>query len=360
MTTVSGTFTATGVSSNLRLTAAGENVAISISNTWVGTVRLERALTPDLTAWEVVRYWTSNPAVRPSYITRSKNETLRLRAFAYTSGTVTYSFSDGAKVIQVFEDNEGNELFRVTQAGIVFAGDLTVEGAVVAEATLQVDGASTLTGAVAAGNTLGVTGTITAEGALQANTTLGVVGVASFTDVGAAIPNTQNAGTSAATSVKEYGDGFNHVTVLTATALATPAIIEGGKDATGDLIYTFPAGAIILEAAYMSVALLLDGTDQDAIVADVGLGATIATGSIASLKKDAAFENILAGQGILCDGVAAVTTAKEATHGGPMYIASGDDHTVHLNLAATWASQSDGDGTGAYTGTICLIWKFLE
>ncbi len=172
--------------------------------------------------------------------------------------------------------------------------------------------------------------------------------------------NETNKGTSAATSVKEYGDGFNHVTVLTCTALAIPAITEGGADAQGDLIYSFPGGAVILEAAYFSIALELNGTDQDGITADCGLGTTIATGSVATLDGTPGFEDFLSGQAILCDGVAAVVAAKQPTAGGPMFIATGDDHTLHFNIAATWAAQSDGDGIGLYTGTVVLVWKFLE
>ena len=170
-----------------------------------------------------------------------------------------------------------------------------------------------------------------------------------------------NIGTNAATSVKEYGDGFNHITVLTATALAVPAITEGAATAVGDLIYTFPAGAIILEAVYMNIAVNLDGTDQDAITADLGIGSTIATGAVGLLDTTRGFEDMLSGQSVLCDGAAAVVFAKQSSAGGPMFIASGDDHTVHVNYAnAAWAAQSDGDGTGTYTGVVILIWKFLE
>lgn len=172
-----------------------------------------------------------------------------------------------------------------------------------------------------------------------------------------------NTGTSTATSVVEYGDSLSHTTVLTATALALPAITEGANTAVGDLVYTFPAGAIVLEWSYLNLSLNLDGTDQDAITAEIGLGTTIATGAVARLASTPGFEDILAPRDVLCDGVAQVVQAKVPTNGGPMFIASGDDHTVHVNMAngaAVWAAQSDGDGTSAYTGTVILHWKFLE
>ncbi len=328
MTTVSTSFTEAGVSAALRLQAIGEDVTIALSGTYVATVQLERALTPDEQAWEAVyppnrgtSWSTANATVSDIYKTQSKNEKLRLRCTAFTSGTVVTTIADGDLVIAELKDTFGNVLRTNTQAGEAVAG------------------------------TSGITGNQTFSSTVDVTGELSV----------ATVTTDANLGTSAATSVKEYGDGFNHITVLTATALAVPAITEGAAEATGDLIYTFPAGAIILDAAYMSIALNLNGTDQDAIVADLGLGTTIGTGAVGLLDTTAGFEDILSGQPVTCNGVSAIVAAKQSTGGGPMFIATGDDHTVHVNYAnSAWAAQSDGDGTGAYTGTVILIWKFLE
>ena len=328
MTTVSTSFTAVGVSTTLRLQAIGEDVTVALSGTYAATVQLERALSSAEDAWGAIYppnrgtpWGTANATVSDVYKTQSQNERLRLRCTSYTSGTVVTTIADGDLIIHELKDRFGNVLRTNTQAGETVAG------------TSDTSGNQTFSG------TVDITGELSV----------------------AAITTDANLGTSAATSVKEYGDGFDHVTVLTATALAVPAITEGAATAVGDLIYTFPAGAIILDSVYMSIAVNLNGTDQDAIVADLGIGTTIATGAVGLLDTTAAFEDMLSGQPVTVNGVAAATTAKQSTAGGPMFIATGDDHTVHVNYAnGAWAAQSDGDGTGVYTGTVVLIWKFLE
>ena len=167
-----------------------------------------------------------------------------------------------------------------------------------------------------------------------------------------------NLGVSAATSVKEYGDGFNHVTVLTATALALPDIADNAAKAVGDLIYTLPAGAIILEAVYANIIVAPAGAENDAVSADVGVGSTIATGAVAVLDGTLGFEDMLTGFAVTTDDATASVSAQQSTAGGPMFVASGDDHTVHVNVAATWLSSAAQ--TCTYTGTVVLIWKFLE
>ena len=328
MTTVSTSFTAVGVSTTLSLQAIGEKVTVALSGTYDATIVLERATSPSEMGW--VRIYppnrgspwvTANATVSDVYVTDRQNEKLRLRCIVFTSGTVVTTLSDGDKVIYELKDKFGNVLRTNTQAGETVAG------------TQDVSGAQTFSGAV------DITGELSTA--------------AQVTDA--------NIGTNAATSVKEYGDGFNHMTVMTLTAMAVSAITEGAAEATGVKIYDFPAGAIILEAVYMSLALNMNGTDQDAINADMGVGSTIGTGAVALLDTTAGFEDMLSGQNVLCNGVAAVVFAKQSTAGGPMFIASGDVRTVHVNYAnSAWAAQSDGDGTGALTGTVILVWKFLE
>ena len=70
------------------------------------------------------------------------------------------------------------------------------------------------------------------------------------------------------------------------------------------------------------------------------------------------FEDILSGQSVLYDDTTNTIAAKQSTAGGPMYIAAVDDHTVHVNTAATWLTSAAQ--TITYTGTVILIWKFLE
>ena len=204
-------------------------------------------------------------------------------------------------------------------------------------------------------------GTVTAaelafiDGALATNA---VASKAAILDTGGDLVTASNVGTSAATSVKEYGDGFHHVTVLTMTGLAFGASEPDNESlAIGDLIYTFPAGAVILEHAYMNVALTQSGTPTTD-TPDVGLGTVIGTGVVTTLDGTATFEDIITGQTAVDVAGTAIVTASLPTVGAPLFIASGDAHTVHVNAADAW--QDITTPGLLYTGVVVLTWKFLE
>ncbi len=206
-------------------------------------------------------------------------------------------------------------------------------------------------------------GTVTAaelaliDGATVANA---VASKAAILDTGGDLVTASNVGTSAATSVKEYGDGFHHVTVLTATSLALPQPTGGTLSARGDLIYTFPAGAIILESAYMNVTVTI-GSATQTDEADIGLGTVIATGAVSVLGGTATFEDIITGQDLAdVDGTDPVPIAAMPSVGAPLFIASGDVHAVHFNVASDWADAEVAAQDLEYSGTVVLIWKFLE
>jgi hypothetical protein len=163
----------------------------------------------------------------------------------------------------------------------------------------------------------------------------------------------------------EYGDGFIHNTRL---ALAvTDAFTTGDNAALGDghLIYTFPAGQIVVHSASLvDIAITSASTEQQNDTPDVGLGTTEATGVIATLDGTPAMENILTGQtwstGKM-NGTAqsAVDMADVATGNGGLVIADGGDHTVYLNIADTWADDLGGDLTADVTGVVHLVWSYM-
>ena len=163
-----------------------------------------------------------------------------------------------------------------------------------------------------------------------------------------------NVGTAAtgATAV-EYGNGRQHQTVITvSTALGA---IAGGADlGLGKLVYTLPAGAIIVNSAYMSMALTAADGNIDADTPDVGLGTVVASGAVAVLSGTATFENILTGQTAAdCSGTATVKT----TGAQILAIETGDAHTVYFNVADGWAAS--GETACLIAGTIVLNWEFM-
>lgn len=164
-----------------------------------------------------------------------------------------------------------------------------------------------------------------------------------------------NLGVAAACcTVKEYGSAYNHTTVLTLTGSSAvlPAIAGGANLAVGKLLYTLPAGAVIVNGSKLNVAITKTQGNITADTPDIGLGTTIASGAVAVLGGTAAFENILTGQTAAdCNATATVKTVDTS-----LVIETADAHGVYLNVADGWAASGD---TGAIlSGTVTLHWQF--
>ena len=169
------------------------------------------------------------------------------------------------------------------------------------------------------------------------------------------IGNSGTAGTG--TTAAEFGDAYTHTTVLTINT-TLPAIAGGANLGVGKLIYTFPAGAMLINASYMSVAITQTQGHITADTPDVGLGTSIAAGVIAVLSANALFENIMTGQTAAdCNGTPTVKTVIP-TASVPLVREVGDTHTVYLNVADGWAAS--GDAAALLTGTVVLQWQFMN
>jgi len=162
-----------------------------------------------------------------------------------------------------------------------------------------------------------------------------------------------NVGTaSTGVTAVEYGNAHAHKTVLTIST-TLPAIAGGADLAVGKLLYTLPAGAIIIKGSYMSVSITQTEAHITADTPDGGLGTTIASGEVATLDGTAAFENIMTGQTFNdCNG-----TAEVATVTTNLAIPAANDHTVYFNVADGWAAS--GDAAAVLAGTVILEWDFL-
>lgn len=169
------------------------------------------------------------------------------------------------------------------------------------------------------------------------------------------LQNRNNVGTPGGTYVlaEERGDRNAHRTILRVQT-TLPAIAGGANLAVGKLLYTFPAGAIIVRAAHMNLAIKQTQGNITADTPDGGLGTTIASGVVAVLGGTAAFENILTGQTFNdCNGTAEVKTVADQV----LVIESAGDHTVYFNVADGWAASGD---TGARLyGTVVLDWSYM-
>lgn len=167
--------------------------------------------------------------------------------------------------------------------------------------------------------------------------------------------NTGTAGTNC--TAVEYGNSHHHVTNLT---LASVAYTIGDNAALADsaLVYTFPAGHIVVHGVYSSVGLSLTTGTPTTDTPEVGLGTTAASGVNATLGAVAATAEDIAGPAVMDDiaGTAEVFGTGAATK--PFEILPAAAHTVYLNIADTWADVDDTAAT--MSGTVNLVWSFVE
>ena len=158
----------------------------------------------------------------------------------------------------------------------------------------------------------------------------------------------------------EYGDGYNHTTVLTLTNVDLGAIGGAGALALGALIYTFPAGAHLHSVTSASIAIQGDAPVQ-ADTPELAIGSLIASGAVATIGAvDPTAEDYTAPLASItdCNGSVneiAMQGAVAGLHTGISFNATGDTKAVNLNVADTWSGAST---TLLATGTVTLQWVF--
>lgn len=152
----------------------------------------------------------------------------------------------------------------------------------------------------------------------------------------------------------EFGNSARRKTVLAANT-TLPSIAGGAALGVGKLAYTLPAGAQIVESAYISMAITQTTGHINADTPVVGLGSVIASGAVSVLSGTATFQDIMTAQTATnCTGTATVATTKTTASPFAFVTAAAGSKAVYFNAAATWASSGD---TGALlVGTIIIEW----
>jgi len=163
--------------------------------------------------------------------------------------------------------------------------------------------------------------------------------------------NVGTAGTNC--TAVEYGDGFNHVTVLTLTAAEFTPTIPADAEGAGMIIYTFPAGVYVGQSCHMDITAGV--MDAAANAADLGVGSLISSGDIATLTT-AAMEDWVTGQTVANVQTFVKEKSTVMTAGANLLFEAGDSHVLHLNVAATWGATV---ATASATGTVTIAWTFL-
>jgi len=120
MATISTSFTAVGSSNVLRAQQENENIVVAISGTYDMTIRLERAVTSDESAWETIKTFnTANQTEAFTHRTNSKGERYRLTVVVDTSGTAVTTLSDEDEVHTVVRDHNGVAIYTIRESGML-------------------------------------------------------------------------------------------------------------------------------------------------------------------------------------------------------------------------------------------------
>lgn len=155
-------------------------------------------------------------------------------------------------------------------------------------------------------------------------------------------------------TAEEWGDGFRHTTVLTVNTVL-PAIAGGASLGVGKLLYVLPAGAQIIQAANMQLAVTQTQGNINANTPVVGLGSVIASGAVAVLSGTATFQDVAVGKAAAnCTGTPTVQTSLATASPFGLVTESGGVKNVHANVAAAWSAS--GDAAAKLTGTVTLQW----
>jgi hypothetical protein len=190
------------------------------------------------------------------------------------------------------------------------------------------------------------------EGSSVANAT---ASVALILDANGSIVTATNVGAAnTGITAYEYGDGINHVTRLTTTALAMPNVPGADAECVGVLLYTFPAtGDIIIKNATYDAFVTIDGAGNNAETPEFALGTVIGTGDFADTSNGGTFEDIMIGTAGTADGSTATELTLEPTAGSNFIQAKGTNK-VHFNIAETWSATSTATSV---TGTFFIEWS---
>jgi hypothetical protein len=185
---------------------------------------------------------------------------------------------------------------------------------------------------------------------------LTIPGAASSTGIGTAANDSTIA-------VVETYNGVDHLTKLTLTAFAVGTGDDNADLAIGALVYTFPAGTIMVENS--SIKGIFDQASHGTITdGECGLGTVVGSTAVDTLGEvGATSENILLGDtGVLSTyvlGTTVVQASGPGVGGLPLTFLSAGVHTCYLNIAATWPNIAAAEAV-TFTGIITLRWRLIS
>ena len=173
------------------------------------------------------------------------------------------------------------------------------------------------------------------------------------------IQSSANVGTpGTGTTAVEYGDGFNHVTVLT-MAGTLPDITGDTNQSVGLLIYTLPAGVCRVKAIHMDVAITQSEGNIDNDTPKVGIGSLIAATAVAVLNGTTEFDDYVVEQEATNANGTKTDKTEDTSPAGLKLIEDGSVKTIFFNAADSWGDAAGGDTGATLSGTVTIEWTFV-
>ncbi len=163
-------------------------------------------------------------------------------------------------------------------------------------------------------------------------------------------------GSSSTTTATETFDGSLYTTVLDVTAFPIMATIgDNASLAGGALLYTLPAGDILIEGGVLVGTVNAEASVQTD-TPEIGVGTVVGSGANATLGAvGATCENVLGPFVAASVNDGAVSGANATT--GPFIQASASVRTLYLNAADGWADRDAGTVPLTFTGQIVIKWR---
>ena len=160
--------------------------------------------------------------------------------------------------------------------------------------------------------------------------------------------------TPAAGTITANETGFDSHRITTIDISALPLIVTtNANKGDGKLLYTFPAGNIIIKRATVALGIIGTAALNVADTPELGLGTVVATGTVDVLSGTATFENIMTALVVsACDN-----TVQQASASTPLTIAAAAAHTCYLNIADGWAGIDAGMKA---TGRVIIEWAYMS
>ncbi len=160
----------------------------------------------------------------------------------------------------------------------------------------------------------------------------------------------------------EMGKGMKHRTIITLdTALSVVTTPDTAALADGKLLYTFPAGQIIVHEVYGDVSLDCTDSTNESDQPEIGLGTVIATGAVATLGAGAAtWENIWGPHVVASvDVLGTPADAGQWVSRPGMVILGGGIHTCYFNIADTWANGAGTEDVTLQAARFIIDWSLI-